>query len=518
MYLSHYNLIEKPFEITPDPSFLWLSEKHKEGWAALEYGICENKGFLLLTGDIGTGKTVLINYLIKSTEVRSVIATIPDPDLESLDFFNILSAEFQMNRQFDSKGKFLVEFKDFLHQNYGSDRKVLLIIDEAQRLNSELLGQIRALSNIEMANRKLINIFFVGQSEFVNMLREERNEAVRKRITVSYHLDPFSESETEQYILHRLNVAGADGMIFTHEAICEIYSFTCGYPRLINIICDNALLAGYSKELSMIDVGIIIECEKDLHILSDKHQTAAEETEPEGVQETYEYIETPKKKRHTKRIGIFVSLIMLTVLSVYLLYNFQTVNTLLSTIKEIVQPKNVEISEKQALNNEIAQKRPSKETQSNRIVPAKKSVSPQEISELPPKQDDHHRNDLIPIKNLTAFQDKLFTIHFKHKSNKIPDNSIQILDQIIRISSKYPELGIVVEGHTDSHGNYFYNKKLSQIRADAVKNYFVSKGIPAKKISTFGMGSENPIEGNETFAGRKINRRVEIKLKIELAQ
>ena len=297
MYLAHYNLNDKPFEITPDPSFIWLGEKHKEGWAALEYGILENKGFLLLTGDIGTGKTVLINYLIKSTEVRSVIATIPDPDLESLDFFNILSDEFQMNKQFDSKGNFLIEFKNFLYEAYGSEKKVLLVIDEAQRLNSELLGQIRALSNIEMANKKLINIFFVGQSEFVNMLREERNEAVRKRITVSYHLDPLTEGETEQYIKHRLNVAGANGMIFTHEAICEIYSFTCGYPRLINIICDHALLTGYSKESSMIDVGIIIECEKDLHILSDKDQNATEETEPEEVQEAYEFIETPKKQR-----------------------------------------------------------------------------------------------------------------------------------------------------------------------------------------------------------------------------
>ena len=160
MYLAHYNLKVKPFEITPNPSFFWLGEKHKEGWAALEYGIRENKGFLLLTGDIGTGKTVLINYLIKSTKVSTVIAKIPDPDLESLDFFNILSEEFQMNKQFDSKGNFLIEFKNFLYEVYGSDRKVLLIIDEAQRLNSELLEQIRALSNIEMDDKKLINIFF----------------------------------------------------------------------------------------------------------------------------------------------------------------------------------------------------------------------------------------------------------------------------------------------------------------------------------------------------------------------
>ena len=148
MYLDHYNLNLKPFEMSPDPRFLWLGEKHKEALAALEYGILESKGFLLLTGDAGTGKTVLINGLIKSTKVKAIIATIPDPDLESLDFFNFLSAEFQMNKKFETKGAFLIGFKQFLHEVYESEGKVLLIVDEAQRLNHELLEQIRILSNI----------------------------------------------------------------------------------------------------------------------------------------------------------------------------------------------------------------------------------------------------------------------------------------------------------------------------------------------------------------------------------
>jgi general secretion pathway protein A len=224
MYLDHYNLNLKPFEMSPDPQFLWRGEKHKEALAALEYGILESKGFLLLTGDAGTGKTVLINAingLIKSTRVKAIIATIPDPDLEILDFFNFLSEEFQMNKKFElseefqmnkkfeTKGAFLIGFKHFLNEVYQSEGKVLLIVDEAQRLNHELLEQIRILSNIELNNRKLINIFFVGQSEFNQVLREERNVAVRKRIAVSYDLDPLDHRETEKYINHRLNVAGA---------------------------------------------------------------------------------------------------------------------------------------------------------------------------------------------------------------------------------------------------------------------------------------------------------------------
>jgi general secretion pathway protein A len=115
MYLDHYNLNLKPFEMSPDPRFLWLGEKHKEALAALEYGILESKGFLLLTGDAGTGKTLLINGLLKSTRVKAIIATIPDPDLEILDFFNFLSEEFQMNKTYETKGNFLIEFKRFLH-------------------------------------------------------------------------------------------------------------------------------------------------------------------------------------------------------------------------------------------------------------------------------------------------------------------------------------------------------------------------------------------------------------------
>ncbi len=189
MYLDHYNLSIKPFEMSPDPRFLWLGEKHKEALAALEYGILENKGFLVLTGESGVGKTVLINGLLESRRVNAIIGTIPDPDLEILDFFNVLAEEFKMNRTFESKGNFLIVFKHFLHEACESEEKVLLIIDECQRLNHELLEQIRILSNIELNDRKLINIFFVGQSEFHEILKEEHNVAVRKRIAVSYNLE-----------------------------------------------------------------------------------------------------------------------------------------------------------------------------------------------------------------------------------------------------------------------------------------------------------------------------------------
>ena len=188
MYKNFYNLKAMPFQITTDPRFLWLGEKHAEALATLKYGLMENKGFLMLTGDVGTGKTALINRLVKIIGVRAIVAKMPDPGLSILDFFNFLAVEFKMGKKFDSKGQFLIYLKHFLHKAYLDHKKVVLIVDEAQRLNHELLEQIRLLSNIELENRKLINIFFVGQTEFCKMLMEDRNRAVRQRITISYHI------------------------------------------------------------------------------------------------------------------------------------------------------------------------------------------------------------------------------------------------------------------------------------------------------------------------------------------
>ena len=262
MYEKHYNLSSMPFQITTDPKFLWLGEKHSEALATLKYGMLENKGFLLLTGDVGTGKTALINRLVTMIDVAAIVAKIPDSELNTLEFFNFLAIEFKMNKKFESKGEFLIHLKHFLQQAQSSQKKVLLIIDEAQRLNHDLLEQIRLLSNIELQDRKLINIFFAGQTEFNEILMEDRNRALRQRITVSYHIDPLTEAETHLYINHRLKVAGATRKIFDRGAIREIFSFSGGYLRLINIICDHALLTGYSYDLKSIDKKVIKECEQ----------------------------------------------------------------------------------------------------------------------------------------------------------------------------------------------------------------------------------------------------------------
>jgi len=264
MYLSYYNLKAKPFQMSTDPAFLWLGEKHREALAILKYAVLENKGVLALTGDVGTGKTTLINALLKSLGEDTVTATIYDARLEVLDFFNTVAAAFQIEGTFDGKGEFILQFMDFLLKTHERNQKILLIIDEAQGINEDLLEEIRLLSNLEAEYTRLLNIFFVGQNEFVDILQKYENRALRQRVTIRYHIDPLTLNETAAYIKYRLEVGGTEAPIFDSGAIDEIFSFSGGYPRLINIMCDHALLSGYVREVQVINADLIRECREEL--------------------------------------------------------------------------------------------------------------------------------------------------------------------------------------------------------------------------------------------------------------
>jgi general secretion pathway protein A len=502
--------------MSPDPRFMWLGEKHKEALAALEYGILESKGFLVLTGEAGTGKTLLINGLLKSTRVKAIIATIPDPDLEILDFFNFLSEEFQMNKTFETKGNFLIEFKHFLHQVYRSEGKVLLIIDECQRLNHQLLEQIRILSNIELNDRKLINIFFVGQSEFNEVLREEHNVAVRKRLAVSYNLVPLDRKETETYIDHRLKIAGASENLFTPEAMRDIYFFSGGLPRLINITCDQALLIGYSKDLKQIDDSVIDECRRDLQILSDPAEQPAENERFEENNEISEISEPPDKARENRKVWLYASFILAFIIIGYFMFNFgwtdssanngkEKILSVENSSSEIENPKSEDISRAEAGNENVSEMdhKPS-------AADLNKLDETSENTVLSGIEGNSQAAEQVSSENsLLSVQPKKI-IHFRHNSMRLSDEAYEVLDQIIDYSASNPASKIIVEGYTDSLGHPAYNKNLSKMRAEVVKKHLVDKGIAAAKIETVGMGPENPIASNETFEGRKLNRRIEI--------
>lgn len=519
MYLNHYHLNLKPFEMSPDPRFLWMGEKHKEALAALEYGIMENKGFLLLTGDAGAGKTLIINALAKSDRVQALIATIPDPDLEILDFFNFLSEEFQMNRNFNSKGAFLISFKHFLHEVYKAEGKVLLIIDEAQRLNHNLLEQIRILSNIEYDFRKLINIFLVGQSELNQILREERNVAFRKRIAVSYHLDSLGQKETENYINHRLDVAGATEEIFNAAAIREIYHFSMGYPRLINIICDHALLIGYSKGINLIDDSVIAICKQDLRILGEPNKPSAEESHWKMNQVDYQFDKMPARRQANKTNWVYAGIVLACLIGGFALFKFMW--------KDL---PNIEVGAGRPVSaNNLLEKQSSGPKNGNKKDFDKGKAPQNLLTEYAAVRGKNHagrnKGSLSaaqgdkPAKNAEVLQNELSApesktiIQFEHDSKMLPDEAYTLLEQVVKLSSSKPGSEIIVEGYTDSFGDYIYNKNLSKSRADVIKEYLVKLGIPATNIKTFGMGSKNPVASNKTREGRKQNRRIEIQIK-----
>jgi general secretion pathway protein A len=270
MYLEYYQLVQKPFQINTDPSFLWFGEKQKEALATLKYGIQENKSFLLLTGDVGVGKTTIVRALLKGLTENELAVVIHDPIMEPLDFFNYVAKSFGLPGDFKTKGTFLDAFGDFLNNSYYQGKRVLLIIDECQLLSSSLLSEIRLFLNFENKGNTLINVFFIGQLEFNDILLLPENKATRQRIAINYTILPLSLKETEKYIEHRLAVAGTNRKIFQDNAIREIYNFSKGFPRLINIIADRALLTGYINSDKLIKKGIIKECasELDLSLIS----------------------------------------------------------------------------------------------------------------------------------------------------------------------------------------------------------------------------------------------------------
>ncbi|MGD9246033.1 MAG: AAA family ATPase, partial [Desulfobacterales bacterium] len=363
--------------MSTDPNFLWLGEKHKEALATLKYAIVENKGILALTGDVGTGKTTLINALIQSLGGDTMVATIYDPSLQVLDFFNIVSVAFNMGRTFDGKGEFLIYFKQFLKEARARNKKVLLIIDEAQRISSELLEEIRLLSNLEDEHVRLLNIFFVGQNEFIDILKEYKNRALRQRITIRYHIEPLTLSETKTYTQHRLKTAGAKAPIFSPGAIQEIFSFSKGYPRMINIICDHALLSGFVREIIIINADIIRECKEELRIsnLNRMRDTDSFNDEPASEPKipVIQRQERPKKK-DIRLKSVFIGIGLLAVIGSVTGYIFYNDIKTGSLVNLILNQDNTSYPEKWEEKNNLQTTNPNVPKEKTYPVPSKVEI------------------------------------------------------------------------------------------------------------------------------------------------
>ena len=506
MYLSHFNLKIKPFRISPDPKFLWLGQTHKEALAMLEYGIRDDCGFLLLSGDVGTGKTTLINGLLESLDERTLVAIIPDPGLEKLDFYNFLTRAFDIKKTFKSKGDFLVHFIHFLHKANAEGKKVLIIIDEAQRLSHEIMEEIRQLSNIEKKDTKLLNVFLVGQHEIIESLNETRNRALLQRITMKYLIGPLNNEDVGDYIAFRLKVAGTEKKIFSGAAIRQIISFSKGYPRLINILCDHALLTTYVKGKQKVDGAIIKECANDLQINVERPKGSQKNIRPMD-----RWLDTFRQRRQKPLpVGmvLLIACLLVTISAAgFLWFNpgFMPplIRDTLSLRSKGQQGLTQDRDASPPKTSAEALSTPESTTQPADDIPEPVAAAPKK-SPPPPSAETAQAPP--------PFKEKMFTVQFPSDSNEFSPDAYTLLDDIIDIAMKYRGLEILITGYTDSVGNKNYNKQLSRFRATVVKSYLVGNGIETKRIIVSGMGPDNPIAPNDTWEGRRLNRRVEIKL------
>lgn len=265
MYRSFFNLTCKPFDLVPNPDFIFLSKTHKKAISYLDYGIRERVGFILLTGEVGSGKTTIIRELINQHHERVILAKVFNTKVNSEQLLSMINDDFDLPVQGKDKIELLRDLNHFLVEQYGKGNRPLLIIDEAQNLTLDTLEEIRMLSNLETSDSKLLQIILVGQPELRTLLARPELRQLRQRINIQCNLVPLNRQEVEEYIFHRLQVAGnGDALSFSPQALDLLFIYCCGIPRLINILCDFLLLAAFAEEVRDVNEEMIRDIAGDL--------------------------------------------------------------------------------------------------------------------------------------------------------------------------------------------------------------------------------------------------------------
>jgi general secretion pathway protein A len=286
MYESFYGLKEKPFNLTPDPDYLYMSPGHENAYSHLEYAIQESKGFVVVTGEVGSGKTTLINYLLRKIPQTIHVGVINNTFVQPQELLRMICHEFDLETANVDKTVLLTRFYQYLLDQYSKRERVILIIDEAQNLPEKSLEEIRMLSNLESEKHHLIQMILVGQPQLKEKLQRKRLEQFVQRVTVHCHLDALDKMQVEGYIRHRLTIASADNLdLFDAEAINAVYKHTLGIPRLINTICDAALVYGYADDVKVIGRELIeaVAQARSLGVKQEAQDSFPEEAEMNGA-------------------------------------------------------------------------------------------------------------------------------------------------------------------------------------------------------------------------------------------
>ncbi len=268
MYKAFYRLQRNPFEITPDPSFLFPTTRHNEALATLYYGVTAHRGFVVLTGEVGTGKTLLLRSLLGLLQRRdTAFALIFNPSLSPLEFMRYIAGDLGLPTAGKAKDELIHVLNEFLLQRYQQGLTTLLVVDEAHHLSPEVLEEIRLLTNLETSQQKLLQIVLAGQPELDQKLDSYDLRQLKQRVALRCHLDCLSLKETGEYMRKRLTIAGANGEpIFEEAAIAVVHRYSKGIPRLVNTVCQNALLAGYAKQEATITAEIIEDVARELRL------------------------------------------------------------------------------------------------------------------------------------------------------------------------------------------------------------------------------------------------------------
>jgi general secretion pathway protein A len=267
MYTEFYKLKGRPFQLSPDPRFFFEGKPHKKALAYLTYGISQREGFIVITGEIGAGKTILVEYILSTFIGKNVIAAkVVTTQVNADDLLRMVATAFDVPQENIDKATLLRRMESFLVDCNRTNRTVLLFVDEAQNLPHSALEELRMLSNMQSGGRSLLQIYLLGQPEFRRTIARKSLEQLRQRVITSYHLQPLDAEETQQYIEHRLDLVGWDNdPEFSPEAHKMIFEATGGVPRKINLLCDRLLLLGYLEEKHEIDADIVKEVVLDMH-------------------------------------------------------------------------------------------------------------------------------------------------------------------------------------------------------------------------------------------------------------
>lgn len=266
MYLDFFKLKEHPFRLTPDPEFLYLGREHKRAKTYMDYGIWNREGFVVITGEVGSGKTTLIQKLLSEFDEHVLVAKIFQTQLDDIEFLQAVLVEFGLNPFQAKKAELMDMLSTFLIDNFLKSKQIVLIVDEAQNLSARVLEEIRMLSGLETHKEKILHVILVGQPELNDILDSPGMEQLAQRIRFRFHIHAFDPQELKEYVAHRLRIAGlTQSELFTEDALALVHEYSGGVPRMVNTLCDTALTCAYADEVRRVDAGVVKDAIKELN-------------------------------------------------------------------------------------------------------------------------------------------------------------------------------------------------------------------------------------------------------------